>query len=398
MPTYKDVLLKTQFYKDRIVNEMIKKGIYPREDLINERLQNIDRFLALFKHEDVVSGKKINVEKFNEEYKLIQQDLIFLYRLVYEVAVKEYEYIRSYTHAHMSELESLAKRYRLRSDFEIGSASLGETIFFQESGFEIENKDEYLYFNLGEIHPKKGSTLAFLFQAEGVSAEDVVFGLVDGANQIHYVMPHNYMQDVFYVPGSLSTKTYESTLQEDVIINSSFELISEDLEPDKQFEYHIFGGKDKVTVKDETGEYLMAVDDNNNFYVASEGIAEFYIYRGTYAKFTFNKAPIQTNFNGTMIDNLHPYHKIYIKADGGFGFSIMTDGIVFSTKDKGQIRDGKLFFPRKTDARDFLIEEVMPGEVTEYQAFMKLYNSNEALPEVDYIAVKEFETIGVVRT
>ena len=394
MATYRDILLKTSFYKEQILKEMIKKGLPPDDKLVDEKVRNIDKFLALFDHEKIKPGTDFDVKKFNEELKLIQQDLLFLYRLMYELAIEEYTYTKAYVDSHLKELEGLARRYKLRSQIEMESTFLGETIFFQASGFNMFNKDNETYIDLGTISVREGSRVAWLFDANNVQAQNAVMGLKNG-DEITYIGAHNYISDTFQVPGSPEIKDYFFNLDEDQIVNKEFEISAEGLEPSNNKQYIIFGGLDQMLVKSGNREIPVSKDSNDVFYTEETGIIEFYIYNGTYANFSFSKQPTSKNFNGITIENLKRHHKVAMRIEDGIGFTVTTNGRIYAAREVGVIRDDKLYYPKKTDIRDFFIEENTPGNLIEYNAFLRVVNDDIDLADINSVAIKELTDMEV---
>lgn len=396
MATYKDVLLKTSYYKEQVVKELIKTGMYPDDRTIQDRVQRIDKFISIFNHSTVKSGSLFNTEDFKKVLHYIYQDLEFLYKLLHEGAVREYEYTKSYVDAHLKELEDLAKRYRLRSKLEIDSTSLGETILFQNSGFSVFHRDNSTYIDLGIVEPREGSTLALLFDANNIKAEEVLLGLED-EDGVYYTAPYNYMQDIFKVPGSSQTASYDFEIEKDQIISSAFEVADEGLIPNASNQYLIFGGADQVMYRGNVKRVPVEKSDSNTFYVREEGFIEFYIYKGTYANFNFTRQPEGKNFKGNSIEDMKTYHHVAIKSEGEFAFSVATDGEVFAVMKKGVVKSGKLFYPEKADVHSFLIEEVMPGEKKQYNAFLKVINNSAEPESINSVAIKELIALEVAQ-
>lgn len=398
MATYKDQLLKAAYYKEQVIKEMIKKGVFPDDRTIQDRVNRIDKLIAIFSHKNIKPGEMFDVNKFQQALLAIYQDLQFLYRLLYETSVKEYEYVRSYVDAHLKELERLSERYKMRSRLEIDTTSLGKTILFQNSGFEVFNRDNATYVDLGPIDVKEGSTLAVIFDADNANAKEALFGLEDSEGKIIYVSPYNYMQDILKVPGKLQTETYLFNMDEQEIVISAFKVRSEGLEPTAKNEYLIFGGENRVFLREPVRRRSIAVDENNAFYIREAGLIEFYIYKGTYANFNFTRQPEGKNFKGNSIENLSDYHYVAIRSDEGeLAFNLLTDGKVFAVMRQGIVKDGELYFPEETDARSFLIEEVRPGNTMRYNAFLKVISNNEEPVRINSVAVKELNALEVAQ-
>lgn len=396
MPIYKDILLKTQFYKERITKEMIKKGIFPDERIINEKIKNIDRFLSLFSYENVKPKEKFDLAKFKNDLALVYQDLVFLYKLLYEETVKEYEYTKAYADAHLKELENLSNQYWMRSKIEIDTTSLGETIYFKTGSFSFFNKDDKTYVDLGSVEIKDGSIVAFVFDAENINKEDATL-ILKNENEVLYLTPYNYVQDVLKMPGSPQANTFLYDLEESQIVNSAFEVVAEKLNPEEKRRYFIFGGPNQISVKTDFGKELVRIDQNNVYHIPNGGFIDFYIYRGTYARFNFTKLPEEKNFKGNVIDRLSPYHHVKMQSEEEAAFYLLTDGKVYAEMREGIVKDEKLYYPSSSKARSFLIEEVISGPEKKYEAYLRISNKNEAPVHINYVAIKELNEFEVTR-
>ena len=80
---YTDIVLKLKFYKEQIIKEFMEQQVFPTNELINNKLKNIDMHLSIFKENDVIPGHNFDVKEFNESIKIIYNDLRILYELLY---------------------------------------------------------------------------------------------------------------------------------------------------------------------------------------------------------------------------------------------------------------------------------------------------------------------------
>jgi hypothetical protein len=62
---YKDTIAKIAFYKERIIKEFIKHGIYPSDQLIQEKLSEIDTSLSFLQPDTMTTGKEFDVDVYN---------------------------------------------------------------------------------------------------------------------------------------------------------------------------------------------------------------------------------------------------------------------------------------------------------------------------------------------
>lgn len=390
---YRDAVFKVDFYKAQIMQELTKRGVYPDQITVQNRVNSIDDRVAVFRYLQAKAGSEFDTEKFNQDMALIWQDLYFLYKLVYELTVKEYVNLKAYADSHLAELEDMARKYHYKTQLEIGSTSLGKTIFFQASGYNTKYKQDTAVVSLGPISANKGSRLACILDANNVSADKVVFSF-DGQN----CSPHGYNKDFFTVPGEAKTTTYNYSLPANQLINSAFQLNIAGFTPKVKSQYIVFGGKDTVAVYD-TSRILTLVTKTQGSpcVIAKPGRVEFYVSGGSFINFDFAKQPLSKNFTGTTITNLKKRHRIVLECDKDFTFNFVTDGQVYAVKENGVIKDSKLYYPTAVQLHDFLIEEFLPGEIVKYNDVkVTIIGIGTDPVSINTVAIKELSSLEVL--
>ena len=125
MSLYRDEIEKVNYYRERIIELMAKNGEFPNEIDGQKRLDDTDTGVAFFQYDNVISGESFDTTKFNDDMAAIRQDLLILYKLAYEQCIEEYQKLESYIDTHRKEREVLAKHYKLRTDLELATTSLG---------------------------------------------------------------------------------------------------------------------------------------------------------------------------------------------------------------------------------------------------------------------------------
>jgi len=390
---YRDAVLKIDFYKTQIMQELTRHGIYPDQITVQSRIADIDNRLSVFRYLEASPGLDFDTEKFNTDMKCIWQDLHFLYKLVYELTVKEYVELKAYTDCHLAELEDMARKYRYKTELEIGSTSLGKTILYQASGYNTTYNSDMAKVSLGSITATKGSRLACIFDATDVSASKVVFSF-DGSN----CSPYSYNKDFFQVPGEARSVTYNYSLLNDLIISSSFQLNIPNFTAKTGSQYIIFGGKDTVAVYDNSkNQMFVKKQQGGSCVIAKAGRIEFYVYGGSFINFDFSKQPISKNFTGTNVNNLKKRHKIIIECDGNLSFNYITDGQVFAVREDGVVTDEKLYYPTAVQLHDFLVEEFLPGETVTYaNVSVTVVGVGSDPIAINTIAIKELSSLEVL--
>ena len=92
-----DIELKIKYYKEKIIKEYIEKGIYPDNNLIQSRLNNIELRLSIFKNPKIIEGSLFDTEEFNRCLNEIYNDLVILYTLLYNITVLEYNELYNFS-------------------------------------------------------------------------------------------------------------------------------------------------------------------------------------------------------------------------------------------------------------------------------------------------------------
>ena len=394
MNNYKDVNKKLDYYKKQILKEFVSKGIYPSNSLIESRLKNIDAHLALFQNYNVVTGNLFNANEYNERLKLIYQDLSFLYELLYELTILDYNKLQNFINSHLSELNSIVETYNKRAEYENSTTTLGKTLLFKNNSFSIENKDSMTIVNLGSVNIANASTLACIANINNVLPENIVFKFKNEDNLVT-TSSYNYNGDLLVMPGELKKTIYEYKLQDNQKMNGPL-LLDVVSEVNMKNKYNILGGKNKIFVN---------YKDSNGFIVEEKPLTaeslsfdkkayiNFYVVDGNSISFRFNKKPISTNFpiDTQRIDNLNYIHHFFIECEEDFSFEFELDkGTVYAIKETGIISDDKLYYTGSEQVNDFLIIETATGDEKTYEVIMEAHDSNDAL-DIESIIIKQLE-------
>lgn len=390
MSYYLDQIAKINYYKARIIENFAQNGMYPNNIDIENKINDINTSLAIFEYIDNKEGEIFDINKFNQDLKAIYDDLLILYKLVYQESIKEYEKIKIYVENNLSQLERLSNSYKYKTKMELDSTSLGNTIFFQGNGFNIVNKNGVAIINLGKIEVNNASKIACLFDADNIKDEQVVFSF-DGNN----CSPYTYNKDFFIVPGKIEKTSYIYTLPENIIKNTMYEMIPDNFSLNTDNKYIIYGGKNEIsTVLGDNKTFYNKID-NIGINLLGAGKIIFYILNGSFVNFDFSSKPVNTNFSGTSIDNLNDEQEIIIEYYGDFSFNFETDGSFYATKANGLISNNKLYYPDNDDLNSFYIEEYKLSNKTTYNnvtvTISDLLTDNPL--NINAIAIKELSAL-----
>jgi hypothetical protein len=391
---YKDMLLKLIFHKEQIMKQFLKKGYFPKNDEINTALSQVDNRLALFKTYLFQPGELLNIKELNHGLEMIYKDLEFLYKILEEISIQEINKLNLYIETHMTYLEDLSKHFKQRAIEEINSTTLGTTLLFKSSNWDIETKDDSTIINLGDIELVQGSNIACFINANNVVNNSVKYSFT-AHNDIYdfEALPYNYNNNIYKVPGDLDIKKHALKLDNNFIVSGAVNIPISNL--NELNEYIVMGGKDliSVTYKDtnQTVLYPFPYADTP-FYANESCYITFYISDGKEVEYNFNKKPLHTNFslqNGLIqIDS--DVHKVFLDVDSGFvcNFSIK-DGAAWASKEEGIINGDKIVYNGNPNLRDFEIREYVRKNKTKYDINVTIQSQDDIVPLIESIYIKE---------
>lgn len=392
MNDYLDVIEKITFHKEQILNNFLKKGLFPDNKLIADKLNDIDMKLALFKNYNVIPGNKFDVDNFNESLKLIYKDIVILYSILNYLSVKKYNDMQIYVNSYINELSNIVNTYEKKAQYENNSTVLGETILFQDNNFTKTNEDSTTIIELGEITVQEASEIACIANINNIDLDNVLFELNDGELT---VSPYNKEYTTITIPGEKIKKEYDysfdlnkSKSKNNLIINLNEDINIKD-------KYDIFAGKNKMFINnyDDNSYYLQEIPNNSGTVLFNEKSSiNFYILNGQDISFKFNKKPISCNFSldDTVITNLKAVQNFHMEFDEGTTFEIeLNKGNIYAIKEDGIINNNKLYYSGPNLVSDFHILQTKPGEEKKYNLKVKIYNDNNNNAEIDSIVIKK---------
>jgi len=390
---YQDQVKKLAYYRSRIIQDLARKGVYPDDSRIQSRIKNIDTMLGVFQYMNIGIGDKFDTAKFNEDFERIYTDLKILYQLAYEISVQDYYELKAYCETHLNELEGMADNYQYKTKFELDSTYLGNTVFFQSSGFDSEMSNGIATINLGEIEVEAQSKLSCIFDCENVTPRNVVFVFTDQEGVNHNCSPYSYNQDFFTVPGKLKKNTYLVNISEDVFKTQFICTPSEiagSVNHDNK--YILYGGKNFV----QTGYYRKQYIDKlpGVPITIDNGVIQFYVLNGDYINFDFSTTPDNKNFEGIGIADMPDCQRIVIEHKSKLSFDFVTNGIIYATRQDGKIMNNELYYPTPDKVKDILVEEYSVGEKSKYTVSVTagpFLTGN--LPVINTVAIKQLSML-----
>ena len=388
---YLDIANKFIYYKEKIINDFIKKGIYPDNKLINSKLKNIDLNLALFKNYNIKSGNKFNTNEYNENLKLIYLDLKYLYDILEKLAINEFNNLQMYINSYINELNTVVNTYKKKADYENNSTTLGETILFQDNNFTIDNEDSTTIIELDTISLKKGSEIACIANINNIDLDNVIFSFNNGEFSC---CPYNSSFQSFIVPGEKTINEYDYVLQQAASSNNI--IINIDTEINNKNDYDILCGKNLISITDKDNKYITQkiTNDSKVILFKEKSSINFYILNGDNVSFKFSKKPINCNFSleDNTITNLKTIQNFHIEVDEDTTLEIeLGKGNIYAISEAGIVNNNKLYYTGLNISNDYHIIETIPGEEVDYDLKLKILNDNNNSAEIQSIIIKNLD-------
>ncbi len=393
---YLDAIKKINFYKDEIIQNMIKSGVYPNSQQINAMLASIDENIALFESSTNMSnGENLNISLINENMKRIYSDLKILYEVMYELTNKRYIEIVSFADCKLQELRATADMYQKRSAIETNSTALGDTVFFASGSYNISDKNNQKIIRLGSLLVHAGSNITCLVDAPETSASNIFFIMTEDSTELDTdrltCNIYNYNQDFIKVPGNSKTTEYQYNIAAEQKTSGieDINLKINSFVPSSKNNYSILSGRDKIKINQNAISSAQAL----NTIIENNSTIEFYTSHVNSITFKFNKSPLKMNIeldSNLKVSNLKSNDYIKIEVDAGTLMDISVEsGNIYAYKNIGTIRDSELY-TRSTNELNYLITEYSPGDLKTYYGFVTIINDDLIdYSDIASIAIKE---------
>lgn len=383
---YEDKKMKLQVYRDIIKKQLVKKGEYPRKDMIDSLVNNIDTRYAILDHYTVAENEDFDTDRFNTDVYCLYQDLLILYKVVYNLESKKYLELESMINGYLSSLEEIANCCEVQAKLQTESTSLGSTIYFAAGGYNLAFSNRKAVIEIGALSVENQSQISCFISGSGFDQEKVIFNFDEKR-----VSPYSVDNNVIYASGDIKTNTYEYELGDEERITKAFLIPS--VTANENYSYIAYGGKNSILSAGNSKE-IVAKEKGIPFSVIRRSQIKFYLKDASYIAFDFSAAPITKNFSSYKLSGLSGITKIAFECDAGTNFDFSTDGIPYATKELVTVYGEGLYIAKYSNAKDFLIYEFVPGGKQTYK------NINVTIHDVDYdsfkidsIAIKQLTAI-----
>lgn len=393
---YDDMIKKYHYYKNVVIKDYIKRGIYPNNNQIEQTINRIDLALPVLQDYEIHEGSKFDTDKYNDMLKQIYTDLSYLYEITNVLLEERLNYLNAYLQSHLLEMNNRANTYNMRALIEKNSTSLGNTLI-NKTDIYPEIQDNRCIIKLADsMEFKKQSKLACFLTADNIDPDDIVFEFINNkTNAISYATIYNSNHNTFNVPGDLSYHKYSITLNENEKVNTKTALTLSNSSYNQNNKYNVYAGKNKIIVKNVSDGSceIKDVPINTACQIEEHSYIEFYVLDGSDVIFTFNQKPINTNFQ--LINNsadVTQNNRIFIECDAGFVFNISIDsGTVYADKNTDvSINTDSITVTNNHRLHDFVVYEYDNTKNTDkYTVNVIINNIKNQQIKIDSILIKE---------
>lgn len=391
---YKDIYKKFCFHKEEVIKSLLKQGIYPEDEVVNNLIADIDNRLALFKQYVFVPGTKVNVQELNYSLERIHKDLEFLYEIVIDIYNNEYTKLTTYVESHLSHLDSLVDKYEKRAKEETNSTTFGRTIYFESKSFDIETKDNQTIIDIGEIDLISGSTIACFANINNTESQDIVFSFnTEDIEKNFNTLAYNYNNSKALVPGELKVNIKNLELHKDFAIKDSVRINT--VEINANSDYKIMGGKGYLLIKnlENMKEYLCEMPTfETTIKIPFRSHISFYLVDGSEFEYKFNVRPNHTNFslNNSTVNMQNEDNYVFIEAPKDFTFGIsVIKGDMYAVKENAIVKDNSLYYYGNKDVKTLQIREYVKDNKVKYKCKVTIKTDELSHLDIDSIYIKE---------
>lgn len=396
MEIYKDMLAKAKIYKKQIINDFTKRGYFPSNEDIKNKLEQIETRTALCEAYLSKPGTLFNTKEFNYMFEMIYKDLSLLYEILQDILLNEYNQLKVYVEAHLNELESKAELFQKRLDEEMAATSLGKLLFIQTNNWKIETNDTISIVDLGNITLNQASKIALFADINNVESSTVSFKLICDSDKTKSfdALPYNYNNDTYIVPGTRKINETDLSLDGRIIVNDTMKI---NTAVDINNDYKILGGKDKMMVTYSNGQELVTdfATQLNAFTATQDCTIEFYCHHNPTIQYNMNKKPNHCNFSiadGYIHIDTDDIKKVYLNVSKGFTcYFVVDDGDIYASCEDGIVLSNEqISYNGNWDLRDFkLIEYVNNENKTDYNIKVFINSDKDIIADINTVCIKQ---------
>lgn len=384
---YDDQLKKINEYRVIIKQKLLQQDQYPTTSIVNSLLDKIDMRYALLEHVFIAKGADLDIDRFNYELYCLYRDLVVLFELAYDLESKKFVELEAFVNGYLKSLESLADTCEQKANLQTETTSLGKTVLFMNTGFDIEFKDDKTIINLGAIEVEAQSKLSCFIDGLGFNQDGAVFKFKQG-DTILSCSPYSVNSDFAQVGGEVEVVEHKYTPDKDSRIWTNFKI--PDITANDEYRYEAYAGKNQILINSSS----TIIDKDVSISVPAETTVRFYIYKGKTFSIDMSVAPATKNFEEYETTSLPDVAKVEFTTDQYTSFSIQTDGEIYAEKIQVEAKNDELFVTSILESRDMIILETIPGEPVKFDNVQViLYNAAQDTLDISSIAIKQLTNV-----
>ena len=386
---FKDVLLKTKYYKEEIEKDLIRKGLY--DDSVMDRLDRIDRFLALYNHKTVNLKQEFDVKAFNQGMVYIHKDLQILLQLLETEIIREHQDLKAYAETNLQHLEQLMAYYQDRHQYEMMASHLGHTVFYQNSGFYVQGTTGTTGTRvpLGQVNLTTGRRISASMEVDNVQYRYLRLRL-ENDHETHYLPAYEHFGKFIIIPGDRQNDYFEFEKPENHPTDQPV-VFQIDHIPDNNNQYFLFAGKNKVTVGEGAAQHFEQVRSNKAILIEEDSTVSFWATGGTFLSFSFTKKPEKTNFGQEYQQALDPEmpRLFHMDVSAGTGVQFSTDAVFYAVRQQPVIINDYFTAETPPALTHFMVQTIYGGDVRTYDATLEIQDHYVQPSRIKHVAVKQ---------
>lgn len=360
MATYKEQLLKIDAYRDMVKHAMSKNQGYHTNTAVMDIVNKIDFRYSILSHSTISEGNSFDIEAWNEDAFALYTDICILYKTLLVYEQQELKRIQYKTQNYISSLRTLAEKCQQINAMHTASTSMGETLYFQDNGFDPDIDEETATITLDSLAVTPGTKLIFHINGDGFEASSSYCRIFIKNDEVKRLSPYYFNGDSYTVAGDTKTTEYSYTADESVKYYNTFSFPN--ITASKNNNYLCYAGKNSISIVDTLSGYVESdtVVKNKNYVAHSGKKVKFYVKNGTAINMDFSVLPTKRNFTETNMTNLPTSAVFEFTTDVYTRFSFDTDGEVWAEIITPEVKDDKLYITSYSAQDDYLVVEEKP--------------------------------------
>ena len=357
MASYKEQLLKIDAYRDMVKHALSKNQGYYTDTAVMDIVNKIDLRYSILSHTTISEGSSFDIETWNEEAFALYNDICILYKTLLVYEQQELKRIQYKAQNYVSALKTMAEKCQQINAMHTASTSMGETLYFQDNGFDPDINEETAVVTLNSLKVTPGSELIFHINGDGFEPSSSYCKIFINNDEVKRLSPYYFDGDSYIVTGDTKTTEYSYTADESIKYYNTFSFPN--ITVSKNNNYLCYAGKNSISIIDTLSNYVESdtVVKNKNYAVDSGKRVRFYVKNGTAINMDFSVLPTKRNFTETNMTSLPKSAIFEFTADTYTRFSFDTDGEVWAEVITPEVKDDKLYVTSYSAQSDYLVVE-----------------------------------------